>query len=120
MSGTIPQWLEFCDKLKYNDLRDQINLYTLALIHVHQRVSDAHIVKTYGKGSKRYRVGIFSCELKLSTRRLIDTNKLVAPVLIGHEYFYDDKRNPNFVYAMDAYISAQEHLQALEVIKGVA
>jgi hypothetical protein len=118
--NTIPQWLEFCNKLKYDDLRDKINLYTLALIHVHQRVSDAHVVKSYDKASKRWRVGIFSVELKLSARRLIDTGKVVAPVLIGHEYFYDDKRNPNFVWSMDAYISAQEHLQALEVIKGVA
>jgi hypothetical protein len=120
--NTIPQWLEFCrvHGAQYDDLRDKINLYTLALIHVYQRVSDAHVVKTYDKASKRWRVGIMSVELGLDKRRLITVGKLVAPVLIGREYVYDEKRNPNFVFAMDAFISAQEHLQALEVIKGVA
>lgn len=92
----------------------------LARIYVNDRCSDAHLVKTYDKASKRWFAGIYSVELSLDARQLIATTKVAAPQLLGRVFAYENKQHPSFVWGIDAFLSAAAHLAALEVVKGVA
>jgi hypothetical protein len=101
---------QFADKLEYavQALR--------ARDYVQSCLPDVHVVRTVFKEGKPFRVGIFSVELSLNRRLLIDTSKAVAPTLLGKVFGFTDEKDPDYVWALPAWLSAERYLKALETV----
>jgi hypothetical protein len=99
---------------------DQFEKSRLARLYVGDHRSDAHLTKTYDKVAKRWLAGIYTVELSLDSRQLIATKRIAAPQLLGQVFAYQDKNHPFFVWGVDAWLSAAQHIAALNTVEGVA
>lgn len=100
------------------DLVGKFEEARLARNYVNDRRSDAHLVKSYDRDSKKWFAGIYSVELSLDKRQLIATTQIAAPQVLGRRFTYEDKKNALFVWGVDAWLSAAAFIAALEVTKG--
>jgi hypothetical protein len=82
--NTIPELLDYLRTHKdMAEMLAMVERFQLSKTYVNDRVPDIHLVKTFDKASKRWSVGLFSVELSLDKRSLIDVRKAGAPQLIG-------------------------------------
>ena len=112
--NTIDDWFVFFQKTRNKAAYDAMVAGLHARHYVLNRLPDAHVVRTTEKNPTEYCVGIYSVELTMNKRQLIDVNKAAAPQLVGKVVNCPGDAHSDYVFAIPAWTSAAKALKALE------